>query len=194
MNLQKYYPDFDPYFKLYCVESVVDTDKHSHSGVWPFLEKLVTQYNIHNIYKACDDFESFESSLDQLIYEDLNTSDFKIIYLIMEGNANEIIINNHVFTLEELAELFEGKLKNKILHFANTKYLDLEEESFQYFLDVTGATAISGYAYHSSFFSAALDLYYFSFFIKIDDMYELVHKLYETHAELYHSMGFKVYY
>src|SRR5699024_6461286 len=135
---------------------------------------------------ACDDMESLESSLGQLIYEDIDTSDFRILYFVLEGENNEIILNDTVYQLEELAEMFEGKLNDKIIHFANTKSLNLEEETFQYFLDVTGAKAISGYAHQAPIFSAALDLHYFSLYREIDDVVELVHKLYETHDKLYH--------
>lgn len=195
MNLQAYHPDLEPYFKLYCIESVPDVETHEHSDVWEFLEKLAHRYNIHNIYKACEDMESLEASLDQLIYEeDIDTSDFRIVYLILEGEGNEIILDDSIYRLEEIAEMFEGKLKDKIIHFANTKSLDLTEETFQYFLDVTGATAISGYIHEAPIFSAALDLHYFSLYRENDDVVDVVHKLYETHDKLYHAMGFRLYY
>jgi hypothetical protein len=41
-------------------------------------------------------------------------------------------------------------MKGKILHFANSKVLDLSNDEAQYFLDVTGARAISGYGTSSS--------------------------------------------
>lgn len=193
MSLEPYHQDLEAHFKLYCIESVPDMDSHEHSKAWRFLEKLASDYNIHNIYKACDDMESLEASLGQLLYEDLDTSDFRVLYFILEGKNNKIILNHAVYTLEELAEMFEGKLHDKVIHFANTKSLDLTEETFQYFLDVTGAAAISGYAYSTPIFSAALDLHYFSLYREYDDVVALVHKLYETHGKLYHAMGFRLY-
>lgn len=194
MNLESYHPDVEPYFKLYCIESVPDMEQHTHSKVWRFLEKLATHYDIHNIYKACEDMESLEASLGHLIYEDMETSDFRVLYFILEGEGNEIILNDAVYQLEELAEMFEGKLKNKVIHFANTKSLDLSEDTFQYFLDVTGALAISGYAHSTPIFSAVLDLHYFSLYREFDDVVELVNKLYDTQGKLYHAMGFRLYY
>lgn len=194
MSLQAYHQDLESYFKLYCIESVPDMELHEHSRAWKFLEKLASDYSIHNIYKACDDMESLEASLGQLIYEDMHIYDFRVIYFILEGENNKVILNHTVYRLEELAEMFEGKLQDKVIHFANTKSLDLTEETFQYFLDVTGATAISGYTHSSPIFSAALDLHYFSLYRKYDDVVELVHKLYQTHGKLYHAMGFRLYY
>lgn len=194
MNLQAYHPDLEPYFKLYCIESVPDMETQEHSMVWEFLEKLAHRYDIHNIYKACEDMESLEASLEQLIYEDSNPSDFRIVYLILKGEGNEVILDDSIYRLEEIAEMFEGKLKDRIIHFANTKSLELTEETFQYFLDVTGARAISGYTHETPIFSAALDLHYFSLYRENDDVVDIVHKLYETHAKLYHAMGFRLYY
>src|SRR5699024_4478108 len=194
MNLEPYQEDLEYYFKLYCIESVPDADVQVHSKAWRFLERLASDYNIHNIYKACEDMEGLEASLGQLIYEDMDTSDYRVLYFILEGDDNEIILTDSVYRLKELAEMFEGRLHDKVIHFANTKSLDLTEESFQYFLYVTGATAVSSYVYSSTIFSAALDMYYFSLYREYDDVVELVHKLYETHGKLYHAMGFRLYY
>src|SRR5699024_12646370 len=112
----------------------------------------------------------------------------------LEIYDNEIMLNESVYPLKELAEMFEGRLHDQVIHFANTKSVELTEESFQYFIDVTGATAVSGYAYSSPIFSAALHLHYFSLYRQYDDVVELVHKLYETHGKLYHAMGFRLYY
>src|SRR5690625_7781023 len=105
MSLQSYHQDLESYFKLYCIESVPDTDFHEHSRAWRFLEKLASNYNIHNIYKACEDMEGLEASLGQLIYEDMHIYDFRVIYFILEGDTNEIILNYTVYRLEELAEM-----------------------------------------------------------------------------------------
>jgi hypothetical protein len=52
-------------------------------------------------------------------------------------------------------------MKGKILHFANSKVLDLSNDEAQYFLDVTGARAISGYGTSSSTLtSSVLDTFF----------------------------------
>src|SRR5690625_7262341 len=70
MNLEAYQQDLEYHFKLYCIESVPDADAQVHSKAWRFLERLASDYDIHNIYKACEDMEGLEASLGQLIYED----------------------------------------------------------------------------------------------------------------------------
>jgi hypothetical protein len=50
----------------------------------------------------------------------------------MPGQENNICLHDYYYSLEEIAELFEGKLKGKIVHFSNKKR-DLTAEEAQYF-------------------------------------------------------------
>lgn len=179
---------------IYCLESVEDIDIEKESTVLNSLETLVLQYGITNVYKTCDSIESFEESLSTLLYEDKNFKDYAIIYLVLEGRDNQMTIGNYYFTFEEIAELFEGKLNGKIVHFANTFQLDLEEETFQYFLDVTGAKAISGYSNSFLSMSTILDNFYFSLCEEEEDLVRVVEKLYEKYYVLSKSLGFRLYY
>lgn len=129
--------------QLFCLEYVKDVQAPSKSLILPALENLSLQYGITNVYQVCDDFESFEARLGNLLYEDRHFNDYEMLYFVFEGQNNQIKLEDYYYSLEEIAEFFEGKLKGKIIHFANTLLLDLEEETFQYFLDVTGAKALS---------------------------------------------------
>lgn len=80
---------------------------------------------------------------------------------MVEGRSNELKIDNYYYTFEEIVEFFQGKLTGKIVHFANTFQLSLEEETFQYFLDATGAKAVSGYSNKVPLLSSVLDNLYF---------------------------------
>lgn len=107
---------------------------------------------------------------------------------------NTIVIDNYKYSLEEIAEFFEGKLTGKIVHFANTMRLDLDSETAQFFLDVTGAKAVSGYVKSVPLLSTVLDNFYFSLYQEYDDVVELVEILFEKHYVLCKSMGFQLYY
>ena len=187
------YREEDEDFKLFCLEGVEDIEEENDSQIITFLEHLALNFDIINVYKTCDDIETFEISLSNLLYHDRFFKDYSIIYLVFEGDDNLVKIGDYYYTLEEIAEFFEGKLTDKIVHFANTKMLDLEDETFQYFLDVTGAKAISGYINHSPVLSTILDQYYFALNAEIDDVVELVHALFEKHANLCQKMGFRLY-
>jgi hypothetical protein len=61
----------------------------------------------------------------------------------MPGQDNNDYLHDYYYSLE-IAELFEGKLRGKIVHF-RIKSVDLNQEEAQYFLDVTKCEEQSRY-------------------------------------------------
>ena len=181
---------------IYCLEAVADVENENYTGVMKSLEDLAFQYGIASIHKTCDSIEGFEESLGALLYDDHNFKDYEIIYLVMPGKHNSICLHNYFYSLEEIAELFEGKLKGKIIHFANQKILDLSSEEAQYFLDVTGAKAISGYglALPSKVMSTALDKAFFSLYQEEDNLVEVVEMLHQKWYAACKALDFRLYY
>lgn len=181
---------------IFCLEGVPDVEKDTATEVVKSLEKLAFNQGISSIHKTCDTIEGLEESLNNLLYDDHNFKDYEIIYLVMKGEANNICLNNYYYSLEEIAEIFEGKMKGKILHFANSKILDLNEEEAQYFLDITGARAISGYGTFSNNFTStvSVDKAFFKLCQKEDDLIEIVETLYEKHYDLCKLLDFRLYY
>jgi len=193
MDVSKYDEEFDN-FKLYCLEGVDDIEKLEKTDVLDFLQHLALTKNITNVYQSCDSFEGFEANISNLLFHDRNFRDYKIIYLVFNGQNDNIEIDGYYYSLEEIAELFQGRLTDKIIHFANTKQLELEDETFQYFLDVTGAKAVSGYVKQAPVLSNLLDQHYFELAKEYDDEVELVEALFDKHANLCLVLGFRLYY
>ena len=110
---------------IFCLEGVADIDEVSTTEVVKNLEEIALQQGITSIYKTCDTIEGLEESLSTLLYDDHDFKDYEIIYLVMPGEANNICLNDYYYSFEEIAELFEGKMKGKVIHFANKKVLDL---------------------------------------------------------------------
>ncbi len=179
---------------IYCLEHVPDVEAPHQSLILPALESLALHYGVTNVYAICDSIEGFEAGISTLLYEDRHFKDYTIIYLVFEGNGSELKIDSYYYSLEEIAEFFEGKLTGKIVHFANTMLLNLEPTTFQYFIDVTGAKAISGYGNKVPVVSAVLDNLYFALSEEYDDAVELVEVLYEKQYALCKTMGFRLYY
>lgn len=176
--------------KLFCLEGVYDVNLKTSSNILPSLEKLALQYNITNVYKTCDSIEGLEESLTTLLYEDRNFRDYEIIYMIFEGQGNNITIDNYHYSLEEIAEFFEGKLTYKRIHFANTMQLDLDTETANYFLDITGAKSISGYRNVAPILSTILDNYFFYLCKEYDEVTDIVEELFQKQYTLAKAMGF----
>lgn len=181
---------------IFCLEGVPDVDKASATEVVKILEHIAMHQGIASIYKECDSIEGLEESLGNLLYDDHNFKDYEIIYLVMPGEPNNICLNDYYYSMEEIAELFEGKMKGKVIHFANRKILDLTDEESQYFLDVTGARAISGYGSDLNEISSTstLDRVFFSLYQDNDDLKEVVEELFQKHYSLCQLLDFRLYY
>ncbi|MBZ9777402.1 hypothetical protein LB452_00570 [Psychroflexus sp. CAK8W] len=181
---------------IYCLEAVQDADTTRSTEVVKILEDMALTQDISSIYKACDTMEGLEESLSYLLYDDHNFKDYEIIYLVLPGDSNTILINDYHYSIEEIAELFEGKMKGKVIHFSNKKVLDLTDEESQYFLDVTGARAISGYGFQSESMSSAftIDRAFFSLFYENDDLRDVVEIMFQKHYKLCKLLDFRLYY
>ena len=181
---------------IYCLEVVPDSERTETTEVLTILEDIAFNQKITSIYKACDTIEGLEESLNYLLYDDHNFKDYEIIYLVLPGEANNILINGYYYSIEEIAELFEGKMDGKVIHFANKKMLDLTDEESQYFLDVTGARAISGYGVPSHHMTSAftIDRLFFNLFYENDDIKEVVQRLFYKQHKLCQLLDFRLYY
>ena len=180
---------------IFCLEAVPDIENETISEVVQNLEQLAMQQGIASIYKTCDTIEGLEESLNTLLYDDHHFKNYEIIYFVIQGEGNTVCINGYYYSLEEIAELFEGKMKGKVLHFANAKVLDLSKEEAQYFLDITGAKAISGYGTTlHNITSSHLDKVFFSLFEDSDDVTEIVEDLFTKQYALCKLLDFRLYY
>ncbi len=190
---QEQFVDAD-YF-IYCLEAVDDIETNDVTEVQNKLAQLTLQYGVASIYKTCDTIEGLESSLNTLVSDDHNFKDYEIIYFVITGEANSICLNDYYYSLQEIAEIFEGKLQGKILHFSNAKVLDLDEEEAQYFLDITGARGVSGYGNASSgITSLHLDMAFFNLFKEDENMLEVVEELHQRYYKVCKRLDFRLYY
>ncbi|WP_405571148.1 DUF6642 family protein [Winogradskyella sp. Asnod2-B02-A] len=185
----------DTDYFIYCLEGVDDVDANTVTEAQHNLAQLALNYGIASIYKTCDTIEGLEDSLNVLVLDDHYFKDYEIIYLVIRGEANNICLNDYYYSLQEIAELFEGRLDGKILHFSNAKLLDLDEEEAQYFLDITGAKAISGYGHaYNGIASTKLDEAFFNLFKEDDDMLAVVEELHQRHYNACKLLDFRLYY
>jgi hypothetical protein len=189
-------PNMQPEKFIFCLEVLPDIEAKNETLVYKNLENLALQYQLPNIYKTCDTIEGFEESLANLLYNDVDFANYEIIYIVATGEKNNICINNYYYSLTEIAELFEGKMKGKIIHFANLKVLDLSQDEAQFFLDVTCAKAISGYGstFGNTTTSINLDFVFFSQFEDTTDVVEVVEELHKKHNALCKLLNFRLYY
>ncbi|MGJ8658965.1 MAG: DUF6642 family protein [Cellulophaga fucicola] len=185
----------DTDYFIYCLEAVDDIEIDTVTEAQKKLDLLTTQYGVASIYKTCDTIEGLETSLNTLILDDHNFKNYEIIYLVITGEANSICLNDYYYSLLEIAEIFEGRLEGKILHFSNVKILDLDEEEAQYFIDITGARGVSGYGNaYNGVSSSDLDIAFFNLFKEDDNMFDVVEELHQRHYKMCKLLDFRLYY
>ncbi|MGK0379303.1 DUF6642 family protein [Patiriisocius sp. Uisw_017] len=185
----------DADYFIYCLEAVQDIETDAVTEAQKSLEQLTVQYGVASIYKTCDTIEGLEDSLNALVLDDHHFKDYEVIYLVIKGEANSICLNDYYYSLQEIAEIFEGRLQGKMLHFSNAKVLDLDQEEAQYFLDITGAKGISGYGNASNgITSSNLDKAFFNLFKDDDNMLDVVEELHQRHYTACKLLDFRMYY
>ena len=185
----------DTDYFIYCLEAVEDVAINKVSNAQKKLEALTMQCGVASIYKTCDSIEGLEDSLNTLVLDDHNFNDYEIIYLVISGEKNSIRLNDYYYSLQEVAEIFEGRLNGKIVHFSNAKVLDLDEEEAQFFLDITGAKGISGYGNKfDGLTSSNLDMAFFNLFKEDDNMFAVVEALHQKHYKACKLLDFRLYY
>ena len=185
----------DTDYFVYCLEGVQEIQTDKVTETQENLGQLAMKYGVASIYKTCDTIEGLEDSLNALVLDDHHFKDYEIIYLVMSGEANSICLNGYYYSLQEIAEIFEGRLKGKILHFSNAKVLDLDEEEAQYFLDITGAKGVSGYGMEFNGISSAnLDKAFFNLFKEDDNMLDVVEELHQRLYNVCKLLDFRLYY
>lgn len=180
--------------KVYCLEVIPDLSSTNTSSIPYSLEQLALQGGVSNVYATCDSMEGLEAQLETLLYEDRHFKDYTLLYFVVEGAEEYMEIDGYTYGLGELAELFEGKLRGKHVHFANTKTLELDTADSQYFLDVTGAQSLSGYTRSMPILSTPLDCQFFALAAKYDDVREWTEALYQKHYAQCKTLGFTLYY
>ena len=179
---------------IFCLEAIPDSEQPTETITVKGLEQLAFQ-GISSIYNYCDSIEELEERLGTLVYDDTHFKEYEIIYLVMNGEEDTIQLGNYYYTLQEIAELFEGKMKGKIIHFSNTKALDLNADDAQYFLDVTGARAVSGYGMDSvSVSSLPLDQLFFALCQEEYDVIEVVELMHQKNYVACKALDFRLYY
>ena len=110
---------------IYCLEKVTDSEIEQKTEALIGLETLALNKEITSIYKTCDSIEGLEESIIELTKNDHNFINYDVIYFVLEGEENNIVIDDYCYSLQEIAELFEGRMTGKVLHFSNTKSLNI---------------------------------------------------------------------
>ena len=144
---------------IYCLEGNWNKNPRSNQSIKPILELLNTTLGVKYIYRKCNTKDEFLECLRQYTFK--RYQNYTILYLAFHGRINRIRIDNEFITLKEIADVVEGKLMGKIVHFGSCSTLGTTESKIADFSTRTECLFISGYRKTVGYIdSTAFDLLY----------------------------------
>lgn len=180
---------------IYCLEGDWDTDLKGKSSILPALELLTLNCNIKTIYRTCSTKEELVNRINQLLNAPVRYEKYQIIYLAFHGFEGGISFGGKTFiTLDELAAIYEGKFKNKIIHFGSCSTLYLHDDDIKYFKKKTKALCVSGYQNDIKFISSTVvDVLYFELCQSYKNLTTIKKQMFENYGELCDKLEFRMY-
>jgi len=178
---------------IFCLEGYWEKDLRVNKSIEPTLEYLNRCFEIRYIYNKCAVQQQFTALLKRY---NLKTYDqFSILYLAFHGHPNSIMFGKNSFELNEIAEICENKLTNKIVHFGSCSTLKLDKRILKNFIRKTNALCISGYKTDVDFNkSTVLDMLYFEMWQTCKDVRKVERNMFKEFRGLSNYLEFRMVY
>jgi len=178
---------------IFCLEGEWLKDlrkKRSIVDALIFLEKNSTVKYIHRNCNTVEEFANRFVEYKKAIYKD-----YSICYLAYHGKPNGIMMGKNILTLDEIAEISSGQLKNKIIHFGSCSSLKLDKRHLKKFLEKTEALCISGFTIDVDFIpSSVFDLLYFEICQRYKDITCIERDMKRYYGKLVKELSFRMVY
>ena len=182
---------------IYCIEGDWASKPANSISVMKALDFLKSIHEINFEIKDCITKEELKARFE--LYRQRPYDNYGICYFACHGTNGNIHLRDnskkqHVFSLDEVADIADGALKGRIVHFGCCNTLQNEKKA-RLFLEKTEAKAVCGYKNTVLFLkSTLLDILLFE---KIQDfknggpIESRMNKLYEGMID---ELGFVMYY
>ena len=112
-------------------------------SVRPILEVLSDRERIPFVHRECGTAADIHFYLEQWTLKRYRR--YPILYLAFHGEPKLIWIGNDKFTLDQFAELFEGRCERKVVVLGSCATLHTDRRHLKRFLKMTKALAVCGY-------------------------------------------------
>lgn len=149
--------------QIFCIEGDWHPDLREKDTIENALKFMETAsgMKVKYIHRHCSTHEELHHRINE--YNKRRYNQFSIFYLAFHGVPNGLKLNpKQVLTLDELADMAENKLRNKILHLGSCETLNISRRDIKRFLNRTGALCISGFKKEVPFVSSTIfDVLYF---------------------------------
>lgn len=176
---------------IYCLEGNWNKHPKSSQTIKPILDLLYTFSKVKYIYHKCPIKEDFVKGLETFTQK--RYSNYTILYIAYHGRKNRIYFGNEYITLKEIANVLEGKLNGKVIHFGSCSTLNTSEKNITDFITRTGCSFISGYKKDVEYIdSTAFDLVYFDILQKYDSSKKIKSVITKRYLTLMNNLYFNV--
>ena len=128
---------------IFCIEGTWNNRSNGRPSIRPILELLHTFYGVKYIYRKCLSKDDFLNTLHTFTYKYYDN--YPILYIAYHGLTNRICVGNDTIALNEIADVLEGKITGKIIHFGSCSTLNTSARNITSFMKRTGCSHLSGY-------------------------------------------------
>ncbi len=174
--------------QIFCIEGDWHPDLRQKDTIENALKFMETAsgMKIKYIHRHCSTEEELRNRINE--YNKRRYNSFSIFYLAFHGVPNGLKLSpKTILSLEELAEMAENKLRNKIVHLGSCETLNINKKNIKKFLQTTGALCISGFKKEVPFVSSTIfDVLYF----EMCQYYKQIHVI-EKHMKSYYGKMMK---
>ena len=94
-----------------------NTNPQSKQSIRPILDILYYSAGIRYVYRKCNTKDEFFEYLRQFTFK--RYKNYRILYIAFHGRPNGIQIGRDFVTLSEIADVWEGHLSGRIVHFGS---------------------------------------------------------------------------
>lgn len=145
---------------IFCIEGDWDDDLKNKRSINSALKFLEDSSDIKYIHRNCSTKEEFDKRMEEFIQPKYD--DYTIFYLAFHGFRSGIQIGDYDISLDDIADKFENKLSNKMIHFGSCSTLDIDLRHIKRFIKKTNALCVSGFKKEVDFIpSTMFDILYF---------------------------------
>lgn len=134
--------------KILCLEGEKSSSPHEKQSVQTILECIQASSGISFEHHRIATRTELEHRLSMFG----RSKTYSMLYLGFRASAGKFELAREQFTLEELAELSEGRWDNRLLHLGCGNILKIPPKQIEALRRATGVSILSGYAGPLSFF------------------------------------------
>ncbi|MBI5053100.1 MAG: hypothetical protein HZC38_03355 [Chloroflexi bacterium] len=174
------------------LESLWYGDVENSLNVKPILEMISKMHEIKYVHMVCNTKDEFVYNLHLLKHK----PNYGILYLAFHGKPGGIILTDgSSITLENLSQLMSTDFSNWIVHFGTCGTINVDEHRLAKFLEMTGASMVSGYTRGDVDWieSAAMDLVFFQQLQHHNDMQMFWRKFKKQYKQFISTTGLQAF-